>query len=133
MTTVKDILDRHNSISNNTLIGVMNSENIENINMSEATYLGQITLLRTNWVNNGENGWIYKYINPKINTDYYLEITPIVEGDDVDALKDAEIQQWIELEQDLETNSSAYKIFAKNRPTIDIQVNIFAIKIHGEL
>lgn len=92
------------------------------------SFLLEDTLLKNKWVEiTGENKFIYQYSNPKLNSNYFIQVNPEVVGTDKQKLLESDISQNIFM--DSEVSKTVYNIYASKRPAIDIKISILATNI----
>ena len=92
------------------------------------SFLLEDTLLKNKWVEiTGENKFIYQYSNPRLNSNYFIQVNPEVVGTDKQKLLESDISQNIFM--DSEISKTVYNIYASKRPAIDIKISILATNI----
>lgn len=92
------------------------------------SFLLEDTLLKNKWVEiTGENKFIYQYSNPRLNSNYFIQVNPEVVGTDKQKLLESDISQNIFM--DSEVSKTVYNIYASKRPAIDIKISILATNI----
>lgn len=92
------------------------------------SFLLEDTLLKNKWVEiTGESKFIYQYSNPRLNSNYFIQVNPEVVGTDKQKLLESDISQNIFM--DSEVSKTVYNIYASKRPAIDIKISILATNI----
>ena len=114
------------------LVGILNNSVINKGGTGEATsFIIEDTLLKSKWVKiTEEDKLVYQYSNPKLNSNYFIQVTPDVSEQDSVEIAKAGVMQNIYMDSD--GSKTVYNIYCKVRPTVDIKISILATKIGEE-
>lgn len=114
------------------LVGILNNSVINKGGSEEATsFIIEDTLLKSKWINiTGEDKLVYQYSNAKLNSNYFIQVTPDISESDMTEIAKSGIKQNIYMDSDIST--TIYNIYCKTRPNIDIKISILATKIREE-
>ena len=114
------------------LVGILNNSVINKGGTGEATsFIIEDTLLKSKWIKiTEEDKLVYQYSNPKLNSNYFIQVTPDVSEQDSVEIAKAGVMQNIYMDSDV--SKTVYNIYCKVRPTVDIKISILATKIGEE-
>lgn len=114
------------------LIGILNNSVINKGGTGETTsFIIEDTLLKSKWIKiTEEDKLVYQYSNPKLNSNYFIQVTPDVSEQDSVEIAKAGVMQNIYMDSDV--SKKVYNIYCKVRPTVDIKISILATKIGEE-
>lgn len=114
------------------LVGILNNSVINKGGTGEATsFIIEDILLKSKWIKiTEEDKLVYQYSNPKLNSNYFIQVTPDVSEQDSVEIARAGVMQNIYMDFDI--SKTVYNIYCKTRPTIDIKISILATKIKEE-
>lgn len=114
------------------LVGILNNSIINKGGSGEATsFIVEDILSKQKWIKvTGEDKFVYQYSNEKLNSNYFIQVTPDVSDQESIEISKAGIMQNIYMDSDV--SKTVYNIYCKERPSVDIKISILATKIGEE-
>ena len=114
------------------LVGILNNSVINKGGSGEATsFIIEDILQKQKWIKvTEENKFVYQYSNEKLNSNYFIQVTPDVSDQESVEIAKAGIMQNIYMDSDV--SKTVYNIYCKERPSVDIKISILATKIGEE-
>lgn len=114
------------------LVGILNNSIINKGGSGEATsFIVEDTLQKQKWIKvTEEDKFVYQYSNEKLNSNYFIQVTPDVSDQESVEIAKAGIMQNIYMDSDV--SKTVYNIYCKKRPSVDIKISILATKIGEE-
>ena len=114
------------------LVGILNNSIINKGGGGEATsFIVEDILQKQKWIKvTEENKFVYQYSNEKLNSNYFIQVTPDVSDQESVEIAKAGIMQNIYMDSDV--SKTVYNIYCKERPSVDIKISILATKIGEE-
>lgn len=113
------------------LVGILNNSIINKGGGEATSFIVEDTLQKQKWIKvTEEDKFVYQYSNEKLNSNYFIQVTPDVSDQESVEIAKAGIMQNIYMDSDV--SKTVYNIYCKERPSVDIKISILATKIGEE-
>lgn len=113
------------------LVGTLNNSIINKGGGEATSFIVEDTLQKQKWIKvTEEDKFVYQYSNEKLNSNYFIQVTPDVSDQESVEIAKAGIMQNIYMDSDV--SKTVYNIYCKERPSVDIKISILATKIGEE-
>jgi hypothetical protein len=113
------------------LVGILNNSIINKGGGEATSFIVEDILQKQKWIKvTEEDKFVYQYSNEKLNSNYFIQVTPDVSDQESVEIAKAGIMQNIYMDSDV--SKTVYNIYCKERPSVDIKISILATKIGEE-